>query len=471
MAGKGGAAQSMYIDETSGEVEGWVMPPLSPRPTLKLWSWKVALFVLSLSAAAAIQLLLLRAAIAALAPPIAIGTTHADAAPTVPSITNDGLVWITPKPPRARRVGWEDEWMMRWKERHYATPSQRRGPHCNITHDTPYEDDLLCTIPGYVPARYYVPSSNPNRVPPPSIPRVIFVSWFDRRLGKAMYTSLLTLLHHNPEYEFIFFDDEDVERFICDNVGSSEDDFAVPLFSKARSGALRADIWRLLVLRSYGGVYLDSDVSALTSLPIRRDDTAVSGLGCWSHLPTETGGVLEHWAMAFMPRHPFVNRAVEVMTENLQRPEYFMREDTPEARAEDSWTMRVTGPAMYQWALHDVLERSQCKPSSDNDYCLALLSPERHCEDMTTFRSFFPNGTHLVDGANWGGNVITHKMMHRAHSWEEETEEIFDLSDYDDTRLHLSKTPDLTFCSQNSFAKRSEARARTWEANVEKKKD
>ena len=79
---------------------------------------------------------------------------------------------------------------------------------------------------------------------------------------------------------------------------------------------MRADVWRLLVIQRYGGVYLDGDMSAVAPLPVRPDDTAVSGVGGWSHLPgknggTKPGGVLEHWAVAFMPRHPYVDAAVD----------------------------------------------------------------------------------------------------------------------------------------------------------------
>ena len=187
---------------------------------------------------------------------------------------DDALVWITPKPTIAQKVGWEDDWMMDWKKEHYS-PNERVG--CNFTYDTPYDDDLICSIPAYVPARLSSSVSSRGKNGQPSMPRVIFVSWFERRLGRAMYTSLLTLLHHNPDYEFIFFKDEDVDRFVCENIKEF-----LPVFSKVRAGAMRADIWRLLIVQRYGGVYLDSDVSALSKLPIEWQDTAVSGLGCWS---------------------------------------------------------------------------------------------------------------------------------------------------------------------------------------------
>jgi hypothetical protein len=418
----------------------------------------IVIFIL-ISVAATVQFLLLRAAITSSAhaeQTSSVGITPEEQAY---SIVNDGLVWITPKPDSARHVGWEDDWMMDWKRRHYS-PEQR--PHCKTTYSTPYDDNLLCEIPGYVPARL-VPSRGKEQ---PAIPRVIFVSWFDRRLGRAMYTSLLTLLHHNPEYEFILFDDEDVNRFLCENVGSSEEDFAIPIFSRVQAGAMKADIWRLLIMQQYGGVYLDSDISSLGKLPIEWNDTAVSGVGGWSHLPGGAGGLLEHWAMAFMPRHPFVSKAVAVMRDNLEHPDYLMRKDTPEAEAEESWTIRLTGPAMYQWTLHNILEKAQCRKRKDS-YCNALWAPEQYCKDMDTFRSFFPVGHRLFHRVNLD-NAVSHKVFYPGGPWEQETTKQFISTDYDDPIHHLLKEKVPGFCSADAFAERAAMRKQMWANNVEK---
>ena len=63
-----------------------------------------------------------------------------------------------------------------------------------------------------------------------------------------MYTSLLTLIlinhNHNPELEFMFFNDEDVDTFMCrdDNDmtkhNNKDAEFAIPTFSRIRSGAM-----------------------------------------------------------------------------------------------------------------------------------------------------------------------------------------------------------------------------------------
>ncbi|KAL3810658.1 hypothetical protein ACHAXA_001047 [Cyclostephanos tholiformis] len=382
-----------------------------------------------------------------------------------PPMENDGLNWITAKPNKVRRMGYEDAWLMQWKYRHYRP---NLGPRCVHTKDySPFQDDLMCTIPGYVPARLFVTppevrSRNESLPPHPdgSISRVIFVSWLDRRLGKAMFTSLMTLIHHNPEYEFIFFDDEDVDRFFCE---TAREEWAIPILSRINAGAMRADVWRLLIMQRYGGVYVDSDISALGRLPIAPGDTAVSGVGCWGHIPTGVPGsndtlrgVLEHWAMAFMPNHPFINAAVSAMKNNLLHPDYLLRSDTPEAASEGSVTMRLTGPAMYQRALHDVLIRSKCE-YVDSSFCDALWAPEDHCDDMQTFRAYFPGGERFFKRVNLN-DTVTHKVFIDATVWDGEEAVLRKTWDYDDSSLRITNTTDPTFCDAEAIHIRASRR-------------
>ena len=176
-------------------------------------------------------------------------------------------------------------------------------------------------------------------------------------------------------------------------------------------------------MQKYGGVYLDSDLSALAKLPIEEGDTAVSGVCGFGYLPaddageTKLGGALEHWSMCFSKGHPFINKAVEHLTRNLREPEYLMRDDTPEAKVEDSFTERLTGPAMYQSALIDVLKEAKCKAKDKGtSYADALKEPEKSCEDMATFRKWFPEGLRLFDWLNLN-ETVTHKVFFPGNPW------------------------------------------------------
>ena len=462
---------------------------------------------------------------------------HLTSTPPPPSaaILHDGtLLWVTPKPTKPRIMGWEDEYMIQWKNNLYH-PTQ--SAECKTSSETPYNNNLLCYIPAYIPARHTIsPTTNTNS----KIPKVLFMSWFTRHVGPAMFTSIVTLLQHNPEYEFVFFNDDDVDRFICHYATTNNDDNNIDEFvrsySKVRAGAMKVDIWRLLVMQQYGGVYLDADLSAVGAFPIGPNDSLVSGLGRWGHLPLneeeesgsstkekeggdehqassipddlsrraakkllrqqqkakETnakeeeeeedddnddipmlGCVLEHWAMAFQPHHPLIDLAVQLVTDNLAHPEYLMRDDTPEAKIEDSVTMRLTGPAMYQHALRTIMKQSKCQLVG-NSYCNALKDPEHYCDEMDVFQSYFPGlMTLFFDHVNLN-NTLVHKLFYPAGAYVRETEEVLTWGgggwDYDDPmNLMLADDgADDKFCNADEIVKRSRQRGELWKKIVER---
>lgn len=159
-----------------------------------------------------------------------------------------------------------------------------------------------------------------------------------------------------------------------------------------------------------------------------------------------------------MPRHPFINAAVSVMKDNLLHPNYLLRTDTPEAVAEESVTMRLTGPAMYQSALQAILNKSKCE-MIDFSFCDALWAPEDHCGDMETFRSFFPRGQRFFKRVNLN-DTVTHKVF-LGSAWDREVEEVpVGPWAYDDPSVAISTATDPTFCDADAFELRANRRER-----------
>ena len=195
----------------------------------------------------------------------------------------------------------------------------------------------------------------------------------------------------------------------------------------------------------------------------------MSGVCGFGYLPaddageTKLGGALEHWSMCFSKGHPFINKAVEHLTRNLREPEYLMRDDTPEAKVEDSFTERLTGPAMYQSALIDVLKEAKCKAKDKGtSYADALKEPEKSCEDMATFRKWFPEGLRLFDWLNLN-ETVTHKVFFPGNPWMKETQQFHGYASYDNYKpVDHIQAPDESFCDADSMAKRRREREEAW---------
>ncbi|NBX27401.1 MAG: hypothetical protein EBR55_04000, partial [Chitinophagia bacterium] len=63
----------------------------------------------------------------------------------------------------------------------------------------------------------------------------------------------------NPDYKYIYMDDQDCRSFILHEYGEDW----VEIFDSCPIGVMRSDIWRYLVLYVYGGVYADLDTICL----------------------------------------------------------------------------------------------------------------------------------------------------------------------------------------------------------------
>lgn len=72
----------------------------------------------------------------------------------------------------------------------------------------------------------------------------------------------------NPEYEYKYFDDSQIDEFVLKEFGQDW----YNLFINVPLGVMKADIWRYMVLYKYGGVYADIDTICNKSIKLWVDD-------------------------------------------------------------------------------------------------------------------------------------------------------------------------------------------------------
>jgi mannosyltransferase OCH1-like enzyme len=150
---------------------------------------------------------------------------------------------------------WKDEWITGWIERQFKENKAGVGLLLNGSLDmscivTTINDEANCVVPKYIPARMQMAPATTR------IPKVIWQTWKSRHVGASAYKALNTWITYNPEYEYIFFEDQDVEEFMCTFAPTYS---TIVAYDLLRFGACRADIWRVLVTERYGGIYIDSD--------------------------------------------------------------------------------------------------------------------------------------------------------------------------------------------------------------------
>jgi Glycosyltransferase sugar-binding region containing DXD motif len=367
------------------------------------------------------------------------------------NFTSNNLLWFVPRPPSPRFLGWEDIFMRQFKEIHYTTSENSSDLACYVDEENnPYPNIYVCEVPGYIPARMPLPPSSQR------IPRVIFVSWYTRKLHVMQFISIMSILAHNPEYELIFMVDHEIDRYVCANYPEY-----VSEFSRLKSGAARVDVWRMMVMYQYGGVYLDFDNTAVGHIPIQGNDTIVTSVrNDFTHSRKNIFGILEHWAFAIAPKSLLVNRTLDIIKQNIKDPS---RIDDPFLKKQvESETMRLTGPVPFQEALHELLHEAECEKEHNHrqTYFPALKHPARWC-NMTKFTSFF--GSFRSVQNDFGKSMLMKTVI------RDEIGFVIQKQHYDGAPVLLPQPP-ANFCTNESFARTTALHEIEWNESVMKKK-
>ncbi|MES2273435.1 MAG: glycosyltransferase [Chlamydiota bacterium] len=132
------------------------------------------------------------------------------------------------------------------------------------------------------------------------IPPSIWQTYKTTALPTSALEARHTWIHLNPEFSCFLYDDIDIESYIQQNWPSDFLDFfhALPI------GAMKADLWRYLILASEGGVY--SDIDSLCILPIREwllKESIPSSHILLVDLDCNQSQFCQ-WTFAATPRHP-----------------------------------------------------------------------------------------------------------------------------------------------------------------------
>ncbi len=172
------------------------------------------------------------------------------------------------------------------------------------------------------------------------IPSKIWQTYKTKELPSPARRAQNTWLKRNGEYEYVFFDDGDIEQYIVNNW----DDHTLAFFKALPLGVMKADLWRYLIITTEGGVY--SDIDSVCSQSIRKWSTVV---------PKNTDHILLlglendvhfcQWTLAASSQHPAMKYVCEYIVDywlrygiNLRNP-HFVHEST----GPGIWTDALSG--------------------------------------------------------------------------------------------------------------------------------
>ena len=196
-----------------------------------------------------------------------------------------------------------------------------------------------------------------------SIPKKLFqtAKSYDT-LPAEIIENIARLKELNPDWEYRFFDDEQMKSYLRSNLQPEEWDLLQEV--NPRYGVVLADIFRYVIVYKEGGVYLDVKSTATKPLSQTIDPEAAFVISQWPNkvgqsyvgyglhpeLADVPGGEFQQWNVMAVAQHPFLKAVIARVFSNI-------RAYTPSQFGTDAYgVLRVSGPIAFTQAIYPLLD-------------------------------------------------------------------------------------------------------------------
>lgn len=183
-----------------------------------------------------------------------------------------------------------------------------------------------------------------------TIPRIIIQTWKTTNLPSPLQQLQDKVRMHNPNYEYLFFDDVGVDRFVQSHYVEYWD-----TFQRLTPRIKQIDFFRYLAVLHHGGFYLDMDMEVTASL----DSVRNHGVGAAAVFPMEysrnTDDVLQRKGIAYlMGNYAFAavqgSAALRAIVDGIHRG-VIPPHDIPRNSLFKE-VLYTTGPVLVTYVLH-----------------------------------------------------------------------------------------------------------------------
>jgi mannosyltransferase OCH1-like enzyme len=226
-----------------------------------------------------------------------------------------------------------------------------------------------------------------------SIPGRIFQTDRTQTLPVAARAAAASIKAYNPDFEYIFYDDQQVENFFnveCPQYREIVESFPVRI--------QRYDFFRYLLIHKYGGFYFDTDMLVGASLGDLVEHGCVFPFErlTWSDFLRKQYGrdwEIGNYAFGAAPGHPFLQAIIEncVRAQTDTKWRDVVTRSLPRPLREELAVIYSTGPGLVSRTLAEY----------DNpDYPVTVLFPEDVCDKENGWNLFGQYGVHL-GGGSW----------------------------------------------------------------------
>jgi hypothetical protein len=195
----------------------------------------------------------------------------------------------------------------------------------------------------------------------------------------------------NPDYEYLFFDDDLIEEFI-----EREFPHYRAVFDSFRFPIQRCDFFRYLAVYRYGGFYFDLDVLLASGLSALLENACVFPfealtLSHFMHNDLGMDWQIGNYAFGAAPGHPFLEAVIKNCVRGQNDPNWVkpMMRGSPPLIKDEYLVINSTGPGLVSRTLAENGELAKT---------VTVLFPEDVC-DVRNWNRFGDFGVHLADSS------------------------------------------------------------------------
>lgn len=192
------------------------------------------------------------------------------------------------------------------------------------------------------------------------IPKIIHQTYHSRQLPPDLASGVEKTRSLNKGWEYRFYDDDDIIRFLTDNFDVSVIDRFCAI--NPNYGAARADFFRYMLMYKVGGVYLD--IKSFCDKPLddclKSDDEFI--LSNWRNAKGEVHeayglhkslagidrGEYQQWHIICRPEHPFLRSVITKVSKSIDNYRPWIH------GVGKPGVVRLTGPAAYTLAIEPI---------------------------------------------------------------------------------------------------------------------
>jgi mannosyltransferase OCH1-like enzyme len=210
------------------------------------------------------------------------------------------------------------------------------------------------------------------------IEKNIFQSWNTRDLPKPVQDRIDNFKAMNPDYKYQLYIDEEMDKFVNDTYPGEIAD----AYNKLNIIVAKVDLWRYLILYTYGGVYLDLDSDILKPLNTLIKDTDEAIITSEGHAQNDGAPqrfiCYVQWGLIFKKGHPILKKTVDMIVENIHTNKF------------PNDILKMTGPVVFTNAVKEIHKKlfNEDTPHWSNENSMDNTMDKTFSKDGISYRIF-----------------------------------------------------------------------------------